>query len=257
MRTMAATPVRLHPEEKALLTGTSDRLRVAIYWDGASLTDMLSAYRKQSIDGVTTNPTLMRRAGVSDYAEFAGKVLAAIPDLPVSFEVVADEFEEMARQAREISSWGPNVFVKIPVTNTGGESSMQLVKILSQEGIKVNVTAVLGLEQVRGVVGSVADRTPAMVSVFAGRIADTGRDPVPMMRRVVAMCAEKPNLKVLWGSPREVLNVYQADACGCHVIAVTPDLLRKLELRGKNLEEFSRETVQMFYDDALEAGLTL
>lgn len=232
-------------------------LRIAIYADGANLGDMVSAYRRGLADGFVTNPTLMAKAGILDFRAFAREVLEAIPSLPISFEVIADEFEEMGEQAREIASWGESIFVKVPICNTRGESSLPVVRELSREGVKINVTAVLTLEQVRGVADAVAEETPAIVSIFAGRIADTGRDPVPVMREAVAICARRPKLQLLWASPREVLNVYQAEECGCHIIAMTPDLLAKLRLRGKDLTEYSRETVQMFYDDACRAGYVL
>jgi len=231
--------------------------RIAIYSDGANVAEMVSAYRRGIADGFTTNPTLMAKAGVPDFRAFAREVLSEIRDLPVCFEVFADDFGEMAQQAREIGSWGENVFVKIPIMNTRGASSLPLVRELSREGLKVNVTAVLTLEQVAGVVDAVAEETEAIVSIFAGRIADTGRDPVPVMREAVAMAKVRPRLRVLWASPREVFNIYQAEACGCHIIAATPDLLAKLPLRGKDLTEFSRETVQMFFDDGRRAGYTL
>lgn len=229
-------------------------LGIELYADGAKVEEMLSAYRAGLADGFTTNPTLMAKAGVRDYREFARSILAEIPGLPISFEVIADDFEEMGRQAREIASWGPNVFVKVPISNTLGESSLPLIAELCAEGVQVNATAVMTLEQVAGVVEAVRDEVPAIVSIFAGRIADTGVDPVPVMREAVRISARRPQLRVLWASPREVLNLYQAAACGCHVIAITPELLAKLSLRGKDLEEFSRETVQMFYDDATRAG---
>jgi len=234
-----------------------NRYGIAIYADGASVRDMIDAHRRGVADGFTTNPTLMAKAQVPDYREFAREVLEAIPSLPISFEVIADEFDEMGRQAREIASWGENVFVKVPVCNTKGESSIPLVRELSRDGVKVNVTAVLTLDQVRAVAEAVADETPSIVSIFAGRIADTGRDPIPVMREAVEICAARPKLRVLWASPREVLNLYQAASCGCHIIAMTTDLLAKLPLRDKDLTEFSRETVQMFYDDACRAGCTL
>lgn len=218
---------------------------------------MIAVHRLGVADGFTTNPTLMAKAQVPNYREFAREVLEAIPTLPISFEVIADEFDEMGRQAREIASWGENVFVKVPVCNTKGESSIPLVRELSQDGVKMNVTAVLTLEQVRAVAEAVAEETPSIVSIFAGRIADTGRDPIPVMRQAVEICARRPNLQVLWASPREVLNLYQAASCGCHIIAMTTELLAKLPLRDKDLTEFSRETVQMFYDDACRAGYTL
>lgn len=232
-------------------------LRVAVYGDGAVLSDMLAAYHKGLIRGFTTNPTLMAKAGVRNYERFAREILAAIPDLPISFEVFADDLPGMAAQARKLASWGDNVFVKIPIMNTRRVSALPVVRELSAEGIKVNVTAVMTVEQVRGVVEAVAPDTPAIVSIFAGRIADTGRDPVPVMRKAVTLCRRRPQLRVLWASPREVLNIYQAEACGCHIVTLTGDLLGKLALRGKDLEEFSRETVQMFYDDACRAGFTL
>jgi transaldolase len=234
------------------------RLREAmVYADGARLSDMIAAYRSGAVGGFTTNPSLLAKAGVTDYRDFARQAVAAIPDLPISFEVLADEFEEMGRQAREIASWGPNVFVKIPIMNTAGESSIPLVRELSADGLKLNVTAVMTLAQVRDVVAAVTAGVPTVCSIFAGRIADTGRDPVPMIREAVRLCAAKPDIQVLWASPREVLNIYQAEECGCHIITVTNDLLAKLSLRDKDLTVYSRETVQMFYDDACRAGLSL
>lgn len=232
-------------------------LEIDLYADGADLDEMLAAYRSGIADGFTTNPTLMVKAGVRDYREFAREILEKIPGLPISFEVISDEFEEMGRQAREIASWGENVYVKVPISNTRGESSLPLIGDLCAEGVQVNATAVMTLEQVAGVIEAVNDETPSIVSIFAGRIADTGVDPVPIMREAVAMAARRPNLKVLWASPREVLNLYQAAECGCHSIAITPELLAKLSLRGKDLNDFSRETVQMFYDDACRAGYRL
>ncbi len=218
---------------------------------------MLEVYRARAADGFTTNPTLMTKAGVKDYREFAREALGAIRDLPISFEVFADAFDEMRRQAREIASWGSNVYVKIPITNTRGESSIPVIQELTAEGLKLNATAIMSLGQVEQVIEAVAPGTPTIVSVFAGRIADTGRDPVPFMRQVVEMCRPNPKLKVLWASPREVLNVYQAEACGCQIVTLTPDLMAKLPLRDRDLVEFSRETVQMFYDDARRAGYEL
>lgn len=232
-------------------------LGIELYADGAKVEEMLAAYESGVADGFTTNPTLMVKAGVRDYRAFAQSLLEAIPDRPISFEVISDEFEDMGRQAREISSWGENVFVKVPISNTRGESSLPLIADLCAEGVQVNATAVMTLEQVAGVVEAVDDETPAIVSVFAGRIADTGIDPVPVMREAVQLASRRPRLRVLWASPREVLNIYQAAACGCHTIAITPELLAKLSLRGKDLTEFSRETVQMFFDDACRAGYQL
>ncbi len=232
-------------------------LRVGVYADGAVLSEMLAEYDRGRVQGFTTNPTLMAKAGVRDYERFARQVLAAIRDLPISFEVFADDFPTMAEQARRLSSWGQNVYVKIPIMNTRRMSSLPLIRDLTREGIKLNVTAVMTLEQVCAVVDAIPAGAPAIISIFAGRVADTGRDPVPIMRESAAVVRRRAELKILWASPREVLNVYQAEACGCHVITVTPDLLAKLALRNKDLDEFSRETVQMFYDDATRAGFTL
>ncbi len=230
---------------------------IDIYSDGANVRDMVSAHRSGLVDGFTTNPTLMAKASVPDYRGFAREVLSQIRDLPVCFEVFADDLPGMARQAREIAAWADNVFVKVPVTNTRGESTVPLIRELTRDGLRLNVTAVLALAQARVVVEAVNPEVPAILSIFAGRIADTGRDPVPVVTAAVEMAKVRPLLKVLWASPREVLNVYQAEACGCHIIAVTPDLRTKLSLRGKDLEAFSRETVQMFFDDACRAGYTL
>ncbi len=230
---------------------------IDIYSDGANVRDMVSAHRSGLVDGFTTNPTLMAKASVPDYRAFAREVLAQIQDLPVCFEVFEDDLPGMARQAREIAGWADNVFVKVPVTNTRGESTMPLVRELTREGLRLNVTALLAPAQAEAVVEVVNPEVPAIMSVFAGRIADTGRDPIPLVAQAVEIARARPLLKVLWASPREVLNVYQAEACGCHIIAVTPELRAKLSLRGKDLEEFSRETVQMFFDDACRAGYTL
>jgi len=237
-------------------------LQTKIFADGAELDGMRALAREPYIKGFTTNPTLMRKAGVSDYRAFAKDVLAAIPDRPISFEVFSDEFDEMERQAREIATWGEHVYVKIPVTNTRRVPAYDLVNRLSQTGVKVNVTAILTLEQVRDVVGALRGGAPSVVSVFAGRIADTGRDPIPMMRAAVASCnaacaGAASQIKLLWASPREVLNIVHAEEAGCHIITVTNDLLKKLALFGKDLGEFSLETVQMFHRDAASAGYEL
>lgn len=232
-------------------------LKVKIYGDGADLPAMLALYAQPFIRGFTTNPTLMRKAGVSDYAAFARDVLAAIPDRPISFEVFSDEFDDMARQARIIASWGPNVYVKIPVTNTRREPAYGLVERLSHEGIKLNVTALLTLDQVRAVVRALAGGAPSNVSVFAGRIADTGVDPLPVMAEAVKILSAAPASELIWASPRELLNVVQADAIGCHIITVTKDILAKLPMLGKDLGMLSLETVQMFADDAAKAGYQL
>jgi transaldolase len=232
-------------------------LRVKIYADGADLQGMRELSRRSWIKGFTTNPTLMRKAGVSDYRAFAGEVLKMVPDRPISFEVFSDEFEEMAWQAREIATWGENVFVKIPVTNTRGDSSAELIRDLTREGIKLNVTAILALEQVRDVVVAMLGGSPAYVSVFAGRVADTGRDPVPLMAAALELVALEPNLELIWASPRELLNIFQADAIGCHIITVTHDILHRLDGVGRDLRAYSLDTVRMFRNDAISAGYTL
>jgi transaldolase len=232
--------------------------RIKIFADGASLPSMLESARDPRIAGFTTNPTLMRKAGVTDYVAFAKQVLAAIRDKPISFEVFADEFPEMKRQALQIATWGDNVYVKIPVTNTRRESARPLIRELSAAGVKLNVTAICTVEQVAGVAAELKGGAPSVISVFAGRIADTGRDPVPLMKEALAACrAADRRIELLWASPRELLNLVQAAECGCDIITVTPDLLKKLELVGKDLAEFSLETVQMFYRDAQAAGYTL
>lgn len=231
--------------------------QIKLFADGASLEDFTRLHEGGQVAGFTTNPTLMRRAGVTDYEAFAQALLARIPDAPISFEVFSDEFEDMKRQALKIAAWGDNVYVKVPITNTKGESSLPMVRELAAAGVKVNVTAILTLEQVAATVEALADDVPAVVSVFAGRIADTGVDPMPIMRAAVAMAARKPHAEVLWASVREVLNIYQARDCGCHIITSTPDVLKKLSMSGKDLAELSLETVAMFYDDAKAAGFQL
>ncbi|MBL8806163.1 MAG: transaldolase [Rhodospirillales bacterium] len=232
-------------------------LRIKIFADGADLDAMLRLAADPRIGGFTTNPTLMRKAGVADYETFARRVLEAIPDRPVSFEVFADDFPEMERQARAIAAWGPNVYVKIPVTDTAGNSAAPLIARLSSGGIAVNVTAVLTLRQVRDCADALAAATPAIVSVFAGRIADTGVDPVPVMAEALKILAARPRAELLWASPREILNVVQADAIGCPIVTVTSELLAKLPLIGRDLAVLSRETVEMFRRDALAAGYTI
>jgi transaldolase len=232
-------------------------LRVKLFADGADKAAMLELHQKPYIAGFTTNPTLMRKAGVTDYEAFARDVLASIQDRPVSFEVFADNFAEMEEQARYISSWGDNVYVKVPVTNTKGEPSCDLVRRLTRAGVKVNVTALLTLEQVHDVTRALAGGAPAYISMFAGRIADTGRDPVPMMTAALAIMRSEPQIELIWASPRELLNVFQAESIGCHIITATPDVLKKLSLVGKNLADYSLETVAMFFEDATGAGFTL
>jgi transaldolase len=232
---------------------TVDALKVKLFADGADLTGMMEMARDPRIRGFTTNPTLMRKAGVADYRSFALEVLRAIPDRPVSFEVFADDFAEMERQAEEIASWGRNVNVKIPVTTTQGEFSGPVIRRLSAAGVTLNVTALMTLKQISRTVECLAGETPAIISVFAGRIADTGRDPVPLMAEAVSIMKAKPRAELIWASPREVLNIFQADAVGCHIITATNDILKKLFLVGKDLSEYSLETVAMFYRDAAAA----
>lgn len=232
-------------------------LTIKIFADGAEKAGMLEMYAKPYIRGFTTNPTLMHKVGLNDYRAFAKDIVAAIPDRPISFEVFSDEFEDMERQAREIATWGENVYVKIPVTNTRRETAYELVRRLASEGVKLNVTAIMTIEQVRNVVDAVKDGAPSCISVFAGRIADTGRDPVPIMTECVAILKAAPRAELIWASPRELLNVFQADDIGCHIITVTNDILKKLSLVGKDLADYSLDTVKMFFDDGRKAGFTL
>jgi transaldolase len=232
-------------------------LKLKLFADGADRAEMLRHYANPLISGFTTNPTLMRRAGIANYESFAHEILAAIPDRPVSFEVFSDEFQEMERQAHKIASWGEQVCVKIPVTNTRGESSLPLIMRLSQAGVRLNVTALLTVEQVCAVSAALRDSPGAYISVFAGRIADTGCNPVPIMARAVRILQVNPRLQLIWASPRELLNVFQADEIGCHVITATGDILKKLCLIGKDLTAYSLETVKMFYDDAASAGYSV
>jgi transaldolase len=231
-------------------------LRVKIFADGADKASFLELYHHPYIKGFTTNPTLMRGMGVTDYQGFALDLLAHIKDRPVAFEVFADDEQEMEDQARHIAAWGENVFVKVPVMSTNGLPTYDLVRSLSSDGIQLNVTALLTLEQVRDVCSALKGNSPAYVSVFAGRIADTGRDPVPVMREALAMVNDV-NAQLIWASPRELLNVFQADEIGCHVITATTDILKRLPLIGKDLHEFSRETVEMFRRDAVKSGYSL
>ena len=230
---------------------------VKLFADGADKAGILEMYRSPRIDGFTTNPTLMRKAGITDYVAFAKDILKEIPDKPISFEVFADEFGEMERQAVEIADWGRNVYVKIPVMNTKRKTSYDLVRKLSQAGVQLNITAIMTLEQVRKVAEAVQGGSSSFVSVFAGRVADTGVDPIPMMQEALELLKTVPNAELLWASPREVLNVYQAETIGCHIITATNDILKKLELNGKNLDVYSQETVQMFFNDAQAAGFHL
>jgi transaldolase len=230
---------------------------IEIFADGADRAGMLEMYRNPLIKGFTTNPTLMRKAGVTDYRAFAKEILLDIKDRPISFEVFADQFDEMERQALEIASWGSNVVVKIPVTNTRGESSDKLVRRLAQAGVVLNVTALMTLSQVRTSAAWLTGGPGGYISVFAGRIADTGRDPIRMMAESVKSLQAYPGVKLIWASPREVLNLFHAEMAGCHVITMTNDLLKKLSLIGKDLREYSLETVKMFYEDGKKAGYDL
>ncbi len=234
-----------------------NELTVKIFADGADVAGMLEMYAKPYIKGFTTNPTLMRKAGISDYRAFAQLILKAIPDRPISFEVFSDEFDDMERQALDIAGWGNNVYVKIPITNTRREPAYDLIRKLSAAGVKLNVTAMMTLAQVRDVLPCVAGGAPCYLSVFAGRMADTGRDPAPLMAAAVEMMQPYPKAELIWASPRELLNIFQADAIGCHIITVTNDVLKKLELVGKDLDEFSLDTVKMFHEDARKAGFQL
>jgi transaldolase len=238
------------------MAGLAD-LRVKIFADGAERDGILDLYRNPLIKGFTTNPTLMRAAGITDYEGFARELLAAIPDRPISLEVFSDDFPEMEVQARRIASWGENVYVKIPVTNTQGESAITLIRALAKAGVKQNVTALMTLQQVRDVAAALGPGPSACISVFAGRVADTGCDPVPMMAAAVQLVSIYPRLELIWASPRELLNIFHADQVGCHIITVTHDILKKLTLVGKSLDEYSLDTVKMFRTDAIKAGFRL
>ena len=234
-----------------------EELKVKIFADGADKAGMLEMYEKPFVKGLTTNPTLMKKAGITDYRAFCKDILKSINDKPLSFEVFSDDFSEMERQALEIASWGDNVYVKIPITNTKQEACYSLVKKLAEQKVKLNVTALMTLDQVRNVVASLDPNVPSYVSVFAGRIADTGYDPVPLMTNAVEILKVAPAAELIWASPRELLNIFQADEIGCHVITVTNDILKKLSLVGYDLDEYSLDTVKMFYADAVAAGFKL
>lgn len=234
-----------------------DSLKVKIFADGADKNAMLDMYSKEFIKGLTTNPTLMKKAGIKDYRDFCKDILGHIKDKPLSFEVFADDFDEMEKHALEIASWGENVYVKIPITNTKGQPCYPLVKNLASRGVKLNVTALMTLGQVRDVVNVLNPEIPSYVSVFAGRIADTGYDPVPLMAAAVELLKVAPAAELIWASPRELLNIFQADEIGCQVITVTPDILKKLDMVGYDLNSYSLDTVKMFYKDALDAGYKL
>jgi len=232
-------------------------LKVQIFADGADKASMLELYRQPYIKGFTTNPTLMRKAGITDYERFAREILEQIGDRPISFEVFADDEVEMERQARKIARWAANVYVKIPVTNTRRQPMDKLIRRLSGDGIQINATALLALEQVSYIAQALKGGAPSYISVFAGRVADTGRDPVPLMKSALEIMAPEPKCQLVWASPRELLNIFQADEIGCHIITVTSDVLKKINLIGKDLLEYSLETVQMFHDDAARSGFKL
>ena len=234
-----------------------EELKVKIFADGADKAGMLEMYEKPFVKGLTTNPTLMKKAGITDYRAFCKDILTSINDKPLSFEVFSDDFAEMERQALEIASWGDNVYVKIPITNTKKEACYALVEKLAKQKVKLNVTALMTLDQVSHVVSSLEPNVPSYVSVFAGRIADTGYDPVPLMSAAVEILKTAPAAELIWASPRELLNIFQADEIGCHVITVTNDILKKLSLVGYDLNEYSLDTVKMFYTDAVAAGFKL
>ncbi len=231
--------------------------KIKLFMDGADLGAMARARDERLVSGFTTNPTLMRKAGIADYEAFARAAIAAIPDLPISFEVFADDWPTMEREARAIASWGGNTYVKIPITNTRRESAVPLIRKLSAEGFSLNVTAILTLDQVRAVADAAAPAARTIVSVFAGRIADTGVDPVPLMAEAARMLAVLPKAELLWASPRELLNLFHAEQSGCHIITATPDIIAKLKLVGKDLAAYSLETVKMFHDDARAAGFRI
>jgi len=233
-------------------------MNIKIYSDGANIAEMVEAYKQGIVQGFTTNPTLMSKVGIKDYKSFAIEVLSHIKDMPISFEVFSDSFDEMYQQAKILSSLASNVYVKIPIMNTKGEPSYSLIRVLDSEKVKLNITAVFTDKQVTQILKNVDGNTPHIISIFAGRIADTGVDPTPIMKKSLKKIkSHSKNLELLWASPREVLNIYQADKIGCDIITVTPSTLEKLSLQNKDLTEFSRETVEMFYNDALKSGFTL
>lgn len=239
------------------MTTDLGRLSVKIFADGADSTGIVRLAENPLISGFTTNPTLMRAAGVENYELFAREVLGIVTDRPISFEVLSDDFEGMERQALKIAEWGRNVFVKIPITNCFGDSTAPLLERLVGQGVQVNVTAIMTVEQVESIAKIVGGGPAGFVSVFAGRIADTGRDPIPIMKECLSVLDSFPQIELIWASPREILNVFQADAIRCHIITVTHDLLKKLDLVGKELDQFSLETVRMFVGDAQAAGYTV
>jgi len=233
------------------------KLQVKLFADGADLAGMLEMYSKPYIQGLTTNPTLMKKAGITNYEKFARDVLLRISDKPISFEVFSDDLNEMVIQAIKISSWGSNVYVKIPITNTQGISTLPIIETLTQENIKINVTAIMTVDQVKEISIALNSAVPSYVSVFAGRISDTGVNPIPTMIEILQVLASNKNAEVIWASPRELLNVFQANEIGCHIITATNDILTKLKLLGKDLTEYSLETVEMFHNDAVSAGYSI
>lgn len=232
-------------------------LKVKLFADGADLSGMMEMAEKPFISGLTTNPTLMKKAGISNYEEFAKRVLSEIKTLPISFEVFSDDIESMKKQGEKIASWGDNVFVKIPITNTQGVSTKPVISFLTKMGVKVNVTAIMTDKQVEQILDALNPNVESFISVFAGRIADTGRNPIPIMEKSLQILSENRNSELIWASPRELLNIFQADEIGCHIITATNDILQKLNLHGKDLEEYSLETVQMFHRDAQTSGFSI
>ena len=232
-------------------------LKVKIFSDGADKEDMLDMASKTFIRGLTTNPTLMKKAGIKDYETFAKDILSTIKEKPISFEVFSDDFDEMEKQAMKITSWADNVYVKIPVTNTKKESSKELIKRLVEKEVKLNITAIMTLDQVKTVLSVLDNKVPSIISVFAGRIADTGKDPISLMKECLTEMKINPKSELLWASPRELLNIIQADQIGCHIITATKDIIKKLKLANYDLEDYSLDTVKMFYKDAVEAGFKI
>jgi transaldolase len=239
------------------MSPSTDQLRIKIFADGADVQSIIKLSQHPLVKGFTTNPTLMRKAGVREYTSFAHEVLGHIGDRPISFEVFSDDFDEMAQQAKTIASWGSNVYVKIPISNTSGDLALDLIARLSDAGINLNVTALMTPTQVARAAERLAGGPRACISLFAGRIADTGRDPIPIVKEALAAISGAENLELIWASPREILNVFQADEAGCHIITVTSDVLAKLEGIGRDLDQFSLDTVRMFHSDAQGAGYTI
>jgi transaldolase len=232
-------------------------LKVKLFADGADLDGMLQMAEKSYISGLTTNPTLMRKAGITSYSKFAQEVIKFIPKKPISFEVFSDDFEEMKSQGLELASWGENVYVKVPITNTQGNSTAGVIRYLSERGVKVNITAIMTPQQVEEILPSLESGVPSYISVFAGRIADTGRDPIPVMKECLELISKSESSELIWASPRELLNVFQAETIGCHIITATNDILKKLDLVGMDLDTFSLDTVKMFYEDAKNANFQI